>query len=71
MISFFGPAAGLLLAARGEQDHVVGEVGVADEVLGAVDHVVVAVAHSAALHAAHIAAGVGLAHGHAVDTFAA
>ena len=63
-------AAGLLLAAGGEQDHVVGEVGVADEVLGAVDHVVVAVAHGAALHPAHVAAGVGLAHRHAVDAFA-
>ena len=63
-------AAGLLLAAGGEQDDVVGEVGVADEVLGAVDDVVVAVAHGAALHAAHVAAGVGLAHRHAVDAFA-
>ena len=71
MIFFFGPFARHLLAAGREEDHVVGEVGVADEVLHAVDHVVVAVAHGAALHAAHVAARVGFAHRHAVHALAA
>ena len=63
-------AAGLLLATGREQNHVVSQIGVADEVLRPVDHVVVAIAHGAALHPADIAAGVGLAHRHAVDAFA-
>ena len=43
----------------------------ADEVLHPVDHVVVAVANRAALHAAHVGACVGLAHRHAVHALAA
>ena len=62
-VIFFLWASGAgLLAGGGEQDDVVGEVGVADEVLGAVDEVAVAVPDRRATHASQIGAGVGLAH---------
>ena len=53
-----------------EQDHVVGQVGVADEVLSAVDYVVVAAALGPAGHAPQVGAGVGLAHGQALHPLA-
>ena len=43
----------------------------ADEVLGAVDHPVAAVAPGRGLHRAHVRAGLGLGHGEAVDPLAA
>ena len=45
---------------RRHELHEVGLVGAGDEALGAVDHVVVAVAHGGGAHAAGIGAGVGL-----------
>src|SRR5262249_52968384 len=60
-------APDLLLAGGDEDDDEVGDVGVADEMLAAVDDPVVAVAPGRAFHAAHVGAGVGLGHGERVD----
>src|SRR3954447_27076090 len=66
-----GTGLRLLGPGRDEDDREVGEVGVADEVLGAVDHPVAAVATGRRLHRAHVGARLGLGHGEAVDLQAA
>ena len=67
---FLGSMRRVLDAGGGKQHHKVAHIGVADEVLGAVDEVVgvltTAVAGGTGLHAAHVRAGVGLGHGQAV-----
>src|SRR5262249_6149941 len=57
-----GDAAARSLAAvgRGHENDEVGPIGAGDEALGAVDDVVVAVAHRGGAHGARIGAGLGL-----------
>ena len=62
---------GLLLPGGDEGDDEVGEVRVADEVLGAVDHEVAAVAPREGLHAPHVGARVRLGHREGIDLLAA
>ena len=64
-------ARGVLLAGGGEQNDEVRMVGVADEVLGAVDDEVVALAHRGGLHAAQVRARARLGHRQAIDALAA
>jgi hypothetical protein len=71
VISFFLPARGVFLAGREIGDHEVGLVGMGDEVLGAVQHPVIAVLHRRCLHAAQVRARARLGHRHAVDLLAA
>ena len=70
MISFLRPARAPPRPG-GEQDDVVGVVGVADEVLGAVDDEVAAALHGRGLHAAQVRAGARLGHRQALDALAA
>ena len=63
--------ARLLLPGRDEGDDEVREVRVADEVLGAVDDEVAAVAPGMGLHPADVGARVGLGHREGVDLVAA
>src|SRR5690606_9906340 len=65
-------AAWAVLLARGhEDDGKSGDVGVADEMLGAVEDPVVAVLTRGGLHAAQIRPRAGLGHGEAVPGLAA
>ena len=59
----------ILLARRGKQDDEIGDIGMADEMLGAVDDEIIAVLTGEAFHAAHIGARAGLGHGEAVGPF--
>ena len=70
MIELALAARRVLLARSGKQDDEVGMVGVADEVLGAVDDEVIALLYRARLHAAQIGTGLRLGHGQALDTLA-
>ena len=67
--------AGVFHASGGKQHHKIAHIGVADEVLGAVDEVVgvlaTAIARGTGLHAAHVRAGIGLGHGQAIMALAA
>ena len=54
-----------------KHDGEIGDVGMADEMLGAVEHPVVAVLDGGRLHAAQIGAGARLGHGEAVRFLAA
>ena len=65
------PRAAFLDAGGRQQDHEVRVVGMADEMLGAVDDEVVAVAHRGGLHAAQVRAGARLGHRQAVGALAA
>ena len=67
----FGPVAVASVPVATNTIDEVRDVGVADEVLGAVDHVVGAVATREGLHRAHVGAGLGLGHREAVDPLAA
>ena len=61
----------VLFARCGEQDHEIGNVGMADEMLGAVNDEIGAILPGRAFHAAHVRAGAGLRHGEAVGLVAA
>src|SRR5215472_16144480 len=65
------PLVRLLFSRRREDDDEVGDVGVAYEVLGAVDDPVVADSTCEALHATQVRPGAGLRHGESVDLVAA
>ena len=65
------PRGRVLLARRHEDDGEIGDVGVADEMLGAVQHPVVAVLHGGRLHAAQVRTRAGFGHGEAVGLLAA
>ena len=65
-----GSAFGLLHVGRSKQYDEVGHVGMADEMLAAIDQVVAAPALGAGQHAAHVGAGIGLGHRQAVVAFA-
>src|SRR5260370_27240529 len=52
--ALLGSPGRFLFTSGDEHDHEIGDVGVADEVLGAVDHPIVAVATSGAGHAADV-----------------
>ncbi len=60
----------VILPGGGEQDHEIRDVGVADEVLGAVDDPIPAVAPCEALHATNVGARVGLGHGQRIHLLA-
>ena len=64
--AFFRAALGLLFTGGDEYDDEVGEVRVGNEVLGAVDDPVAAVAACEALHATQIGTRGGLGHGQGV-----
>jgi hypothetical protein len=70
VMSFFLPSWRVFLAGGGEEDDEVGDVGVADEVLDAVDHPVAVRRDGGGLHAAQVRACAGLGHGQAVGTLA-
>ena len=63
-------ARGLFLARRHEDDGEAGDVGMADEMLGAVQHPVVAVLPRAGLHAAQVRPGAGFGHRQAIPGLA-
>ena len=64
-----------LLARRGAEDHEIGHIGVADEMLGAVDYEIPtlfwAIPARESAHGADIGPGIGLGHREAVVPFAA
>ncbi len=66
-----GPARRVFLAGGDEDDDEIGDVGVRNEVLGAVDDPVVAVLLRKAFHAAHVGAGVRLGHGQRIELVSA
>src|SRR5690606_27484659 len=69
LLAFSAPA--VFLARSHEDDGEIGNVGVANEMLGAVEHPVATVVHGARLHAAQVGAGARRGHGEAVGFFAA
>ncbi len=66
----FWPARCVLFTRCDEDDDEIGDVRMADEMLGAVDDPVVAVLAGKALHAAHVGAGIRLGHGERVELVA-
>ena len=64
-------ARAVLFAGRHEDDREIGDVGMADEMLGAVEHPVAAILDGRRLHAAQVGAGAGLGHGQAIRLLAA
>src|SRR4051812_37821263 len=65
-------AARAVLLARGhEDDSEIGDVGMADEMLGAVEHPVAALFDRARFHAAQVRASAGLGHRQTVPLLAA
>src|SRR5262249_29465588 len=68
--ALLGAGGAALLAGCDEDDDEISDVGMADEVLGAVDDPIAAVAPRMALHAADVGAGIGLGHGERVDLLA-
>jgi hypothetical protein len=70
-VIFLRDPSGRLLAGGREQDHEIRMIGVADEVLGAVDHEVAARFDGRGLHAAHVGSRAGLRHRQAFGTLAA
>src|SRR5262245_3701839 len=59
----------LLLAGRSEEDHEIGDIGMADEVLNAVYDEIIAVANRRTFHTAHIRTRARLGHRETVRFF--
>jgi hypothetical protein len=70
VISFFGPARGLFLARGHEDDREPRQVGVADEMLGPVQHPVAAVLARAGLHPPQVRPRAGFGHRQAIPGLA-
>ena len=66
-----GAVLGLLFPGGGKEDGEIGDIGIADEMLGAVDHEMIALAHGPGLHRAQIGARTRLGEGQAFDALAA
>ncbi len=70
-MSFFLPRGVSSSPDRRKEDDEIGFIGMADEMLGAVDDEIIAVLHGEAFHAAHVGARARLGHGKAIRFLAA
>jgi len=65
-----GPARCFLFARRGKQDRVIGDIGIGDEMFGAIDDEVFAITHGPGFHGAQVRAGLRFGHGQTLDPLA-